>query len=1859
MERTLATLLIALVALGAFPLRAGGDPVEAVEGPQYRSATWSFDTPADYTLSPSTGISAGNLSLTATPSSLTWTAQSDFGGNSSVVDNLTIAATNLRLAGNPADLVASGDFSSPVPWTFASSPNVSASAPPSEGQFNGTAASPEVPFSGLNATAGWFAQGTAPSLSLNTTAPYEGTGYFTIGWSQALPASYGGALNVTGWDLSGVSGLRLHAQSIEAAVVVAIQLTDALAAVWTSPTQAVAASWTAHDFDFPAAGIDLAAITGIELRFSRAPPDALAHTANMDLLSFYRRTTFDETAFINQTVVKGTATPPLLGSARLQLDLTAVMTANVTADLEVRLSGPDNFTAIVPAVAPGQSTVILDPSLNVTAAGAYGLSLGLHVLADTTGTASVDVRVDNVSFVAPGYQNGSFLSTMIDLGGASLFDTLAFNASLGSGHAATVFARSGNSSILDGSWSAWTAHLPGATPAAMPPNRFVQFLVWLNTTSGLTTPTLDDLTLTYRQFPSWPPLSGSVLTLPFTPAEPLYRYWNLTTNETLPPGTAVDWSYSFDGVVLNPIAGGVLDLVAPLLYFSARLRTINTSLTPVVQDFTVHFEVWGSQTIVAIDPPGPLSATADDTLTFTANATDEFGHPRVPSFLWTTTEPGGLLAAGVYQPRLVGTWAVCVEALGMPASQVCANVTVGPGALAAILVTPSFASITADAAVDFNASGFDADGNALALAANWSTDDAQASVDANGTFTAVTAGSWTVFASNGTGPVIGTATVLVSPGALFFLSITPPSATVVSGASQDFGATGLDQDGNGFAVTPTWSTTDPGGNITATGRYTACQVGPWTVRAQSGVVWEVASVTVTPGGVAMLAVNPPTATITTDEALSFTATATDACGNPTAATPTWTTTDPGGTVDASGLYVPGSTGVWSVTATQAPASDSATVTVLPGNATRIDVLPDGPLAITADDTVAFTATGYDAKDTPFPFSAVWSTNDPAGAIGASGVYSAGRVGTWTVAGRSSNGTLVDTAQVLVFPGIPAAISLTPSNGSFDQGERIDLLLTATDADGNAAPLTATTWAWDRSKADAMAQTPATLNLIVRSGASGALDVTAIHGTLSVTATLTIAPPPFSVTAVPGLTLVEDQGPTLWDLAPYVVAGSTADLSWLVSVSDPTLATFSGQADEGQMVLTVRTGPDRHGTADVTLILRDPSGLAVTTLTSLDVTPVNDPPLFHPPPDLAVKAGEPKGFDYAPYVEDPDGAATLTLTVSDPVHAGVSGLVVTYTFDASYLGQVVPMGLNVSDGLLTATQGILINVTDNAPPRAAGSLTPLSLLEDQVVSDAYPSVDLRTLFTDDESLTITAEGRDLVLDVFPVGAVIKLGVSGERDWFGMTTLVVRARDPTGGIAEVSTAVTVTPVNDAPTIALAGTLHAKFDLAAVLDLSGLIRDVDTPQEDLVLTTSDSRAWFTGTTLTLLYPSYTLGNASSYLLPLTLTADDGLFQATVTLQVNVSGNAPPRLVVPLEDLFVEEDGPAQNLVISAYFADDDELGGAAALTYDASVLGLVPSWSYPPSQVQLTLTLPADWNGEAVVVVTARDTPGATAYASFTVHVRAVNDPPTFLDLPELIAHAGRVTVLDLRPYVSDAADGTDLARLSASVSSGIATAYGLLVLFEYPADASGPDTVVVTVRDDQGGRAERSVAVRVQGVQSPEGFPLWALLVVAAAVAAILAALLVTRRRYVLEDAFLLVKDGRLLAHKTRRGRADRDEDVFASMIAAIHAFARDTFREESETLKRFESQGQEFLVESGKTVYFAVIYGGKEPEWAAESMRTFVADVEKQYGNLLEAWSGRVSDLPGIATMAEAFVKTTHYRSGDWSAYAGKKAEAAE
>jgi glucose/arabinose dehydrogenase len=84
------------------------------------------------------------------------------------------------------------------------------------------------------------------------------------------------------------------------------------------------------------------------------------------------------------------------------------------------------------------------------------------------------------------------------------------------------------------------------------------------------------------------------------------------------------------------------------------------------------------------------------------------------------------------------------------------------------------------------------------------------------------------------------------PPVLASITVTPASATVPQGGTQQFTAQGQDQFGKPIAATVTWSASG-GGSINAAGVFTASTPGsPFTITAQNGAISGTASVTVTP-----------------------------------------------------------------------------------------------------------------------------------------------------------------------------------------------------------------------------------------------------------------------------------------------------------------------------------------------------------------------------------------------------------------------------------------------------------------------------------------------------------------------------------------------------------------------------------------------------------------------------------------------------------------------------------------------------------------------------------------------------------------------------------------------------------------------------------------------------------------------------------------------------------------------------------------------------------------------------------------------------------------------------------------------------
>jgi hypothetical protein len=155
------------------------------------------------------------------------------------------------------------------------------------------------------------------------------------------------------------------------------------------------------------------------------------------------------------------------------------------------------------------------------------------------------------------------------------------------------------------------------------------------------------------------------------------------------------------------------------------------------------------------------------------------------------------------------------------------------------------------------------DGGEAALVYSWAAvgnPPAAVSFSVNGTHAAratvatfTRAGSYTIRATitdQGGLNVTSDVTVTVNQTATSVV-VTPPSASVPVGGSQQFTASMLDQFGNALATQPSFSwTVSGGGTINATGRFVAGNTpgGPYTVTAASGGRNGTASVTVTGSG---------------------------------------------------------------------------------------------------------------------------------------------------------------------------------------------------------------------------------------------------------------------------------------------------------------------------------------------------------------------------------------------------------------------------------------------------------------------------------------------------------------------------------------------------------------------------------------------------------------------------------------------------------------------------------------------------------------------------------------------------------------------------------------------------------------------------------------------------------------------------------------------------------------------------------------------------------------------------------------------------------------------------------------------------
>ena len=59
------------------------------------------------------------------------------------------------------------------------------------------------------------------------------------------------------------------------------------------------------------------------------------------------------------------------------------------------------------------------------------------------------------------------------------------------------------------------------------------------------------------------------------------------------------------------------------------------------------------------------------------------------------------------------------------------------------------------------------------------------------------------------------------------------------------------------------------------------------------------------------------------------------------------------------------------------------------------------------------------------------------------------------------------------------------------------------------------------------------------------------------------------------------------------------------------------------------------------------------------------------------------------------------------------------------------------------------------------------------------------------------------------------------------------------------------------------------------------------------------------------------------------------------------------------------------------------------------------------------------------------------------------------------------------------------------------------------------------------------------------------------------------RAIIDEVFLMYRDGRLIKHFTRRLKPDVDQDILSGMLTAVQEFVKDTFRGEEGELDQMK------------------------------------------------------------------------------------------
>ncbi len=810
---------------------------------------------------------------------------------------------------------------------------------------------------------------------------------------------------------------------------------------------------------------------------------------------------------------------------------TGNVTANTTWSSSPTGTVSINATGLATGIVQGITTVTATVGGTTTITGKASLTVGPPLL------TSIAVSAATTSLTYPGSLQFTATGTYSDGSTGDITSTATWASS---NTAAATIAAGGMATAADPTSSITsniTAALNGITSAPFS-------LAVVNSA-----PTLQTIVITGTQ--------GST-----TPAAPsvangtsvqLYATGVYNNNSTQDLTTQVSWSSTADATVSNTSGsqGLVTGSVVGSATVTATLGTVSGS-APV----SITAAVLAS---IAINPTTVTSWPVGTTQQFTATGTFTDGTTQniTTTVTWSASSTAATIIAsgttgGLATGASQGTVVISAAAAGVPTAST-QTLTIGPAALVSVSISPANASIALGTNETFTATGSYTDGSTANLTSvvTWSAtpDPSGAATFAANTSiaTATAEGVVTITATPASGPA-GTTSLTITAPVLMSIAVTPTSAQIYQGASQQFTATGTFSDGStqNLTSTATWGTSNGAVATISTSGATAGLAsgvgggGPIGISATFGSI-----VSTTTGGDGALTVVGITSVVVTpasptaylgdatpsnpygsqNNTMQFTATVNYADSSSAVVTTSanWTSDTAtvatiSNTTGTQGQATVLTAGTSTITATYASVAGSTVLTVSPALLESIAVTPASvSLGLLGTQQFAATGTYSDGSTQDVTSSVTWTSATPTVvSITTAGLaqvlaYNAGI--SITASETNAAGTLITSpaATVLAPPPTLLSITVTPPTISLAAGYTQQYTATGTYSDGSTQNLTSTaTWA---------SSTPAfatiTAGGLASSLAIGTTTISATSGTVVGSTTLTVtAPILLSITVSP-------------------------------------------------------------------------------------------------------------------------------------------------------------------------------------------------------------------------------------------------------------------------------------------------------------------------------------------------------------------------------------------------------------------------------------------------------------------------------------------------------------------------------------------------------------------------------------------------------------------------------------------------------------------------------------------------------------------------------------------------------------------------